>query len=154
MACAGADTPTRNVRMLKKTALCLHNVERAGHGLSKLGRNRSLSNAASRHARDMASRHYFAHLSPEGRNHMDRIAATRYEPAAGCWTAGENLFFSSGATTPRQLLGAWMRSVPHRQNILRRGWHDFALGVATTSPDGDRDGLTVVALFGTRGGSC
>ena len=152
--CAGADSPTSNVRVLKKTVLCLHNVERTSHGLSKLGQNRNLSNAASKHARDMASRHYFAHLSPERRDHMDRIAATSYKPAAGCWTAGENLYFSSGASTPRQLLGAWMRSAPHRKNILRKGWHDFALGVATTSPSGDRDGLTIVALFGTRGASC
>jgi uncharacterized protein YkwD len=151
-SCAGANTPTSNVRVLQKTVLCLHNAER--QGMSKLAWNSDLSKAASQHARDMASRHYFAHLSPQGRDHMDRIATTGYKPAAGCWTAGENLYFSSGATTPRQMMSAWMHSPLHRQNILRKGWHDFALGVATKSPSGDRDGLTVVALFGTRGGHC
>lgn len=150
--CPGADTPTSNVRVLQKKILCLHNVDR--HGLSKLARNSDLSLAASKHARDMASRHYFAHLSPERHDHMDRIAATGYKPAAGCWTAGENLFFSSGASTPRQVMSAWMHSPLHRQNIMRKGWHDFALGVATKSPSGDPDGLTIVALFGTRGGHC
>jgi uncharacterized protein YkwD len=150
--CAGADTPTSNVRVLQKTILCLHNVDR--QGLSKLAWNGDLAKAASRHARDMASRHYFAHLSPERHDHMDRIAATSYKPAAGCWTAGENLFFSTGASSPRQLMSAWMHSPLHRQNIMRKGWHDFALGVATKSPSGDPDGLTVVALFGTRGGTC
>lgn len=152
--CAAADTPTSNVRVLQKTMLCLHNLERGDHGLSKLAWNRDLSTAASKHARDMASRHYFAHLSPERHDHMDRIAATNYKPAAGCWTAAENLFFSSGASTPRQLLRAWMHSTLHRQNIMHKGWHDFALGVVGKSPSGDPDGLTIVALFGTRGGHC
>jgi uncharacterized protein YkwD len=152
--CPAADTPTGNVRVLDKTILCLHNAERIDHHLSKLTWNSDLSKAASEHARDMASRHYFAHLSPERQDHMDRIAATSYKPAAGCWTAGENLFFSTGASTPRQLMSAWMHSPLHRQNILRKGWHDFALGVVSKSPSGDPDGLTVVALFGTRGGHC
>jgi uncharacterized protein YkwD len=152
--CQGAGTPTSNVRVLQKTVLCLHNVERADRGLSKLAWNSDLSNAASKHARDMTSRHYFAHLSPNGRDHMDRVAATAYEPATGCWTAGENLFFSTGASTPRQLMSAWMHSPLHRQNIMRKGWHDFALGAAAKSPSGDPGGLTVVALFGTRGSHC
>ena len=39
--CSGADTPTSNVRVLQKTILCLHNVDR--HGLSKLAWNSDLS---------------------------------------------------------------------------------------------------------------
>jgi uncharacterized protein YkwD len=130
--------------------LCLHNRERRERGLSKLRWNRQLAGVAAKHARDMVSRHYFAHVSPGGRDHMDRIAASGYKPAAGCWTAGENLFFSTGPSTPRQLLNAWMNSPAHRQNILRPGWHDFGLGVAATSPQGTSNGLTVVALFAVR----
>jgi uncharacterized protein YkwD len=152
--CPGANAPTSDVQVLQETIMCLHNAKRIDQGLSRLAWNGDLANAATEHARDMASRHYFAHLSPERHDHMDRIAATSYEPATGCWTAGENLFFSSGASTPRQLLNAWMHSPLHRQNIMRKGWHDFALGVATKSPSGDPDGLTVVALFGKRGGHC
>ena len=130
--------------------LCLHNVERRAHGLSKMRWNGQLAAAARRHAGDMVSRHYFEHVSPGGKDHMDRIAASSYNPAAGCWTAGENLFSSTGRSTPRQLLNAWMNSPAHRQNILRRGWHDFGLGVVATSPRGKAKGLTVVALFGVR----
>jgi uncharacterized protein YkwD len=81
---------------------------------------------------------------------MDRIAASGYKPSAGCWSAGENLFSSGGSATPRQMVRAWMNSAAHRRNILRGRWHDFGLGVVTTSPNGERGGLTVVALFGTR----
>lgn len=149
-ACPAADSATRDIGQIQRTMLCLHNVERRDHGLSKLHWNRQLAGVAGRHARDMVSRRYFQHVAPGGKDHMDRIAASGYEPAVGCWTAGENLFSSTGRSTPRQLLAAWMNSPAHRQNIMRRGWHDFGLGVATTSPQGDASGLTVVALFGSR----
>jgi uncharacterized protein YkwD len=149
-ACPGADSSTANVRQMQKAMLCLHNVERRKHGLSKLHWNPVLASVAAKHARDMVSRHYFAHVSPGGRDHMDRVAASNYKPAVGCWTAGENLFYSNGPSTPRQLLDAWMHSPAHRQNILHGGWQGFGLGVVATSPQGDANGLTVVALFGTR----
>jgi uncharacterized protein YkwD len=149
-ACPGADTATSKIRQIQKTMLCLHNLERRERGLSKLRWNPELAGVAGKHARDMVSRHYFAHGSPGGKDHMDRIAASGYKPAAGCWTAGENLFYSTGPSTARQLLNAWMNSPAHRRNILRGGWHDFGLGVAKASPQGDARGLTVVALFGIR----
>ena len=149
-ACPGADRATGDTRHAQKAILCLHNLERRQHGLSQLRWNRGLARVAARHARDMVSRHYFEHVSPGGKDHMDRIAASGYKPAAGCWTAGENLFFSTGRSTPRQLMNAWMNSPGHRENILRGGWDGFGLGVVSTSPQGDAKGLTVVALFGTR----
>ena len=47
------------------------------------------------------------------------------------------------------MMSAWMKSPEHRRNILMGCWHDFGLGLAKTSPYGERAGLTVVALFGT-----
>jgi uncharacterized protein YkwD len=149
-ACPAADTATADTWRLEKAVLCLHNLERGQRGLSQLRWNRQLASAAERHAADMVSRHYFAHVSPGGKDHMDRIAATGYLPAVGCWTAGENLFFSTGSSTPRQLLKAWMNSPAHRANILRGGWQGFGLGVVATSPHGNAHGLTVVAVFAKR----
>jgi uncharacterized protein YkwD len=148
--CAAAGKATTNIRRIQKAVSCLHNLERRAHGLRSLRWDPDLSRAAAKHARDMVRRHYFEHQSPSHRNHMDRIAAGGYKPTAGCWSAGENLYFSRSTSTPRQLLRAWMNSAAHRWNILRGGWHDFGLGVVTTSPYGEPAGLTVVALFGTR----
>jgi len=148
--CAGAETPTTSIRRIDKITLCLHNLERAERGLRKVFWNPDLSSVAAEHARDMVSHHYFAHYSSGHRDHMDRIAASAYRPTTGCWTAGENLFSSPGASTPKQLMSAWMNSPAHRAIILRNNWHDFGLGVVTTSPTGDTDGLTIVALFGIR----
>jgi uncharacterized protein YkwD len=153
-ACPAANAATTHVRQMQRTMLCLHNRARLERGLSKLRWNRELAGAAASHARDMVSRHYFAHVSPSGKDHMDRIAARGYMPTVGCWAAGENLFFSTGPSTPRQLMHAWMNSPAHRQNILRGGWGGFGLGVATASPHGDANGLTVVAVFGSRSKTC
>jgi uncharacterized protein YkwD len=130
--------------------LCLHNLERRKHGLSELGWNRELASVAAGHARDMVSRHYFAHASPGGRDHMDRIAASGYKPDVGCWSAGENLFYSTGRSTPSQMLSVWLNSAAHGQNILRPGWGGFGLGVVKAAPQRNPNGLTVVALFGSR----
>jgi uncharacterized protein YkwD len=149
-ACPGANTATSDAGQLQRALLCLTNAERRRHGLSQMSWNRALARVAGAHARDMVARHYFAHVSPGGADQMDRIAASSYKPAVGCWTAGENLLLSTGIATPAWLLAAWMHSPAHRATILLRGWHDFGLGVAGASPQGDRHGLTLVALYGRR----
>ncbi len=155
VGCAGAESSVGDAQRFRKAVLCLHNLERRKHGMGNLGWNRDLSVAAAKHARDMVRRHYFEHLSPGHRDLMDRIAAGGYKPTSGCWSAGENLFFSRAGSTPRQLVRAWMNSQAHRQNILTARWQDFGLGLVRTSPYGDSSGLTVVALFGVRSGrSC
>jgi uncharacterized protein YkwD len=134
----------------RKAILCLHNLERRRHGLSQMRLSPELSAVALAHARDMVKRHYFAHFSPGGEDHMDRIAASAYPPSTGCWTAGENLLDADGAATPLQILQAWMRSPEHRAIILRRGWRDLGLGIVRAAPDGNPSGLTIVALLGSR----
>jgi uncharacterized protein YkwD len=150
--CPGAGTATSDVGQLQRAMLCLTNGERRSHGQSQMRWNSALARVAEAHARDMVARHYFAHISRGGRDQMDRIAASSYKPAGGCWTAGENLLLSTGAATPARLLRAWMRSPAHRETILLRGWHDFGLGVVGESPQGDPAGLTLVALYGKRSG--
>jgi uncharacterized protein YkwD len=147
--CAGAGASSTNAHRFQKAMLCLHNAERRDHGLGTVQWDRALAGVAAKYSRTMVARHFFDHYSPNHRNHMDRIAASRYRPDGGCLTAGENLFFSAGVTTPRQLFKAWMGSAVHRATILHGGWRDFGLGVSYGSPYGG-SGMTVVALFGVR----
>jgi len=149
---AGSAAPAQAGRQscstqLRKAILCLTNIERRRHGLSQVRSSPVLAGVALGHARDMVRRHYFAHFSPGGQDHMDRIAASSYPPSAGCFTAGENLLVANGAATPQFLFDAWMRSPAHREVILRRGWHDFGLAVVGDTPTGDSDGVTLVALY-------
>ena len=45
---------------------------------------------------------------------------------------------------------AWLNSPAHRHILLSRGFSELGIGVATSSPRGDGDGLTVVVDFGRR----
>jgi uncharacterized protein YkwD len=113
--------------------------------------SQDLSRAAAKYAGSMVRRHRFDHLSPGGKNHMDRLAAAGYGHRSSCWSAGENLGLSRrGRATPEQLLSAWMKSDTHRRNILRPRWREFGLGVVMASPFREPGGMTIVALFGAR----
>jgi uncharacterized protein YkwD len=149
--CAGASSAKQDIPHLMKTILCLHNRERRSHGLRSLRWNHDLSKAAAGHGRDMVRRHYFDHHSPGGSDHMDRLKGVGYGKSSRCWSAGENLLSSQGRLTPRQILKAWMGSQAHRRNIERTRWQEFGLAVVMTSPSGKPGGMTIVALFGTRG---
>lgn len=54
------------------------NTERAKYKLTPLRSNYYLELAAQRHAKDMNSRGYFSHYSPEGLNYIDRIRSSGY----------------------------------------------------------------------------
>ena len=102
----------------------------------------------------MVSQHRFAHYSSGHRDHMDRIAASNYKPNAGCWTAGENLYSSNAALDPQTAAegldgepGAPPQHPPQGLARLRTRSSHHIPHAATPS------GLTIVALFGIRGGS-
>lgn len=83
--------------------------------------NANLQTAARLHAKDMATRNYFSHDSPDGDTLLDRARAAGF---AGC-TLGENI--AQGQTTPEEVVDSWMQSSRHCQNILSANF--TALGV-------------------------
>lgn len=99
------------------------NRERASHGLQTLTYDAGLSRIASAHAADMASQHYFAHVSRNGATPFDRMRAAgvsyRY--------AGENIALAPDERTADVLLFA---SSPHRSNTLSSSFHRIGIGVA------------------------
>ena len=99
-------------RALVSAVTELLNAERAKHGLGPLKADRKLSSAASRHAHDMAKRNYFAHKSPEGKIHADRISDAGYCRAA----TAENI--AEGYHSAASVVKGWMGSPPHRKNML------------------------------------
>lgn len=104
--------------------LRLVNVERTSRGISPLLWDDSAARAAFAHSSDMTQRGYFSHTSPEGQNTGDRLAAAQ----AGSWSAwGENI--AQGQRSPAQVMGAWMNSQGHRDNILRTIFTHLGVGV-------------------------
>lgn len=104
--------------------------------------------AARRHAIDMVDRHYFAHRSPGGRDHMDRIRRTGWAAGRSRWRAGEALAWGSGsASTPRSLVAAWMRSPGHRRILMEDSYDAAGFGVARgAAPTGTSDDAVTVVL--------
>lgn len=151
--CPYADAPAGRTssRRLARATLCLLNVIRKSDHLRRLRLSTDLSRAARRHARSMVQRHYFAHTEPDGAGVLDRVLQSGYLSRYGRWQIGENLGWGwGGGATPRSIVAAWMRSAPHRHNILDRNFHDVGVAVVLGSPRHSRrsGSVTYVLDFG------
>lgn len=92
--------------------VAIHNEERAAAKLNSLEVSPRLTEAARRHARDMAGRARMGHKGSDGSSPFDRIKATGYRYRR----AGENVAY--GRWTPERLMKGWMGSPHHKDNIL------------------------------------
>jgi uncharacterized protein YkwD len=150
--CAGADKDpaAMTVKQVRAATTCLLNVERRKRGRSPLRHNAGLALAGQRHARDMVSRRYFAHVSRAGTQFSERIRRTGYLRGAGRAVLGENLAWGGGRlATPRQVVRSWMKSAGHRANILQRRFDEVGIGVVRSLPvRGLSRGATYAAEFG------
>jgi uncharacterized protein YkwD len=90
---------------------CLTNQVRASYGLPAFHRDVRLDAAALLHSQDMATRHFFAHVTPDGLTPSDRAAAQGYTTGAG-----ENI--AKDYPTATAVVLAWMASAGHCRNIL------------------------------------
>jgi uncharacterized protein YkwD len=107
----GAEDLTRRDKMLR-----LLNQTRRSHGLPVFRLNANLSTYAWQHSRQMAQQRTLFHTS-------DLYAKVRaYRPSR--W--GENIGYATWLKLVRSL---WMKSAPHRQNILNAGYGRIGIGV-------------------------
>jgi len=86
-----------------------------------------LASSAAAHARDMAERQYFNHVSLDGREPADRIYAAGFRGT----TTGENI--ASGQASPAEVIAAWMKSPGHCVNIMRREYRYMGVGYFYTN---------------------
>ena len=147
--------PTRaNLELVRDAVLCLHNRERARHGLPRLRENPKLRRAAERHTEDMVSARFFDHTAPSGSTMVDRIRRTGYTRHALAWALGENIAWGSGRlATAAEIHRSWMHSPGHRANILQRSFREIGIGIETGLPvhlSAAQQGATYTADFGFR----
>lgn len=119
----------------------LTNDQRKDNNAPTLKVNSLLTQAAEMKARDMASKGYFAHTSPEGKTPWYWFDQVGYKYSY----AGENLavnFFES-----KDVAEAWMNSPSHRANIVKKDYTEIGIGVANGIYEG-RDTVFVAQLFG------
>lgn len=102
----------------------LTNGERQARNLRTLTVNPILNQAAEMKAKDMATKGYFAHVSPDGKTpwYWLKQAGYKYE------YAGENL--AVDPIDSRDVINAWMASPTHRENIVKRDYTEMGTGIA------------------------
>lgn len=104
-----------------KAALSRINALRADARAPALSVSDALARAAAAHADDMARRGFFDHKSSNGAKMSDRVRKQRYRY---CFAA-ENIAMGQGSVD--EVLRAWMKSRPHRKNLLSRKADEFGL---------------------------
>ena len=151
---APASARARSVTALNNQILREVNRVRVQKHLQPLVASIQLAGAAAEHSRSMASAGYFRHESADGSAFWRRIQ--RHYSASGFhfWAVGENLVWTSPDLTAKQAVQIWMKSPPHRANLLSKRWHQIGLAaVHSASAPGsyqNRAVTIVTADFGVR----
>lgn len=103
-----------------------------------------LESAAALHARDMATRDYFAHRGKDGREPRDRVRGAGYAARL----TGENIAF--GAESAEEVVAGWLDSPGHCANIMDGRFRHTGIGIATGREAGR---IYWVQTFGAPGGA-
>ncbi len=150
--------PIINETELEKQVHNLTNQYRTQNGLKALSWDDKLSNIARSHSQDMASRDYFSHDTPEGKDPTDRGTSQGYrcqKTVGNLIYSGiaENLFqnnlydsvtiigivpihdWNSQDELAKSTVDGWMESPGHRENILTKTYDREGIGVEIASDD-------------------
>ncbi len=119
---------------LQQDMLAAINAERRANGLPSYEPDDQLNMAALKHAQDMVSRQYLAHVTPEGLTVRDRVEVSGL---ADAFRVGENIQVN---TKPREqtvseALRWFMSSGPHRRGILNQGYNRVGIGIVNGPPE-------------------
>lgn len=110
--------------VLPSVLTSLTNKEREDNKLSLVTENPLLVEAAKLKAEDMATREYFSHNTPEGRQpwYWLEMVGYTYEEA------GENLAVNFHDS--KDVVNAWMKSPTHRENIVKNSYSEMGIAMA------------------------
>ena len=135
-ASAGAGSQLRLSALELETVVQINEV-RTEHGLSSLGFNPGLFDAASAHCSEMVAGGFFGHQTADGATFAQRLEAFYPRGRYGHYAVGENLLWGNGPLSSAGMVRHWMESPEHRRNLLDPEWRQ--IGLAT---------LTVLSAFG------
>jgi uncharacterized protein YkwD len=145
-----ADHVGLDLPQVEKTMLCLTNFARRQSGLRPLVLSIPLERVAQAKLAGDISCDQFSH-TPCDVSFEKSFAA--YLADAAAYDIGENIAWSSGASTPRQTMLTWLRSPDHRANILNPAFRDLGIGYL---PNQSFQGIAGATLwsqeFGARSG--
>ena len=137
--------PNRSLPELRSYAMQLVNRDRQLNGLLPLTENSLLSLAAQRHAEDMLTRQFYAHVNPDGQDPSDRFRAVGGQDGAGenimQWELNGTGYGRPSYRLMEEFQKGWMYSDGHRQNLLLRDYKTFGYGVVIS-----RNGQEIYAV--------
>jgi uncharacterized protein YkwD len=137
----------------RQTLVAINDVRRE-NGLAPVRLNAALASAAREHSLSMAEHGFFRHESWDGTAFWKRIEPMYPQLPGRTWSTGENLVWASPELTARAAVDLWLKSAPHRKNLLAPSWRDVGLGgVRALGASGVYEGLDVTILtvdFGAR----
>jgi uncharacterized protein YkwD len=131
-----ADAKTVSTNIIVKT-----NEQRTKASLSPLTENAALSTAAAAKLSDMFAKGYWDHTGPSGETAWQFVDAAGYKYQL----AGENL--AKGFDNSGEVVGAWMDSPTHRENILNSQFTDIGVAVGSGKIKGANT-TVIVQMFG------
>jgi hypothetical protein len=127
--------------ILPNVLVDLTNTNRLTDALPILHTSPLLEAAATLKAKDMATKGYFSHVSPEGVTPWHWFQAVGYNYTA----AGENL--AVNFSDSEDVVRAWMNSEGHRKNILNQKFSEIGIGIASGQYKG-KETIFIAQLFG------
>lgn len=131
-----------SVDISSQKLLLLVNQKREANGLPPLILNEKLSSAAVNKVKDMFSKNYWAHGSPDGETPWVFIKRAGYNYVY----AGENL--ARGFDNTDSIVNAWMASTQHRANLLSQNYRDVGFAIEVGKLAGEETVLVVQELGG------
>lgn len=146
-ACRSASDAAAPAAVQARGMACMLNWARAQDRRARLVRRPALQRAAAMKGERVASCGQFSH-TPCGSDVTAAVRASGYRYA----TFGENLFAGTwGQVSAREVVSAWLRSPPHRANVLSPRFRDVGAApvLAPGLLDGD-DAVVWTATFGSR----
>jgi uncharacterized protein YkwD len=132
--------PLHDLAAVREELLAAANDERRRSGLRPLTMEARLHVAATDHALDMARRHFFDHLTPEGLTPMARVRKSGYAPHR----VAENL--AKGLFSPAEVVERWMLSPGHRRNLLDPVVREVGIAIVSHEEAGHVQPLWVMLL--------
>lgn len=126
-AAAPAAYAAASAKSLAADVIARTNAVREEAGCSPVKADEQLRSVAQKHASDMARHRYLEHEDRAGTTSGERIGSAGYDSVTG-----ENLAY--GYPTAAGVMGVWMRSSGHRENIEDCAFTHVGVGYAA---DGD-----------------
>ncbi|MEM8485466.1 MAG: CAP domain-containing protein [Bacteroidota bacterium] len=148
-----------DIEALERQVRDMVNAERDKQKIAPLKSKTQLVSLSRAHSADMAIRDYVAHINPEGHSPTDRARIAKFECKSKGYNGlfptgiGENIFMSylysqyksvtingveertydwkSADALASEIVGNWMQSQGHRENILRKDYLYGGIGIAT-----------------------